>query len=84
MERADRVEHLERVVRAAQLDVDDRFPTRGAERGDEGSGLLDRRAKVYESTRNPRADLARRELARFLELEGGSRRSSDAPVVTEP
>jgi oxygen-dependent protoporphyrinogen oxidase len=30
-------------------------------------GLLDRRAKVYESTRNPRAELARRELARFLD-----------------
>jgi len=47
-------------------------------------GLLDRRAKVYESTRNPRADLARRELARFLELEGGSRRPADTPAVSEP
>jgi spermidine synthase len=51
-------------------------------------GLLERRAKVYESTRNPRAEVARRELALYLKLEAESRRPSesrpDTPVVSEP
>jgi hypothetical protein len=46
VQRADRVEHLERVVRAPQLDIDDRLPTRAAERGDERPRLLDRRERV--------------------------------------
>ena len=37
-------------------------------------GLLERRAKVYESTRNPRADLARREAALYLKLDAESPR----------
>lgn len=51
-------------------------------------GLLERRAKVYETTHNPRADLARREVERFLARDSESRRSpgspADAPVVSEP
>ena len=50
-------------------------------------GLLERRAKVYESTRNPRAELARRELARFVELEAESRRSPESrpfPSLPDP
>jgi tetratricopeptide (TPR) repeat protein len=48
-------------------------------------GVLERRAKVYESTGNPRAELARRELALYLKLEAESRKPApDTPVVSEP
>jgi len=42
-------------------------------------GLLSRRARLYESTRNPRAALARRELDEFLKHES----KSDTPAAPE-
>ena len=52
-------------------------------------GLLSRRAKLYETTQNPRAGRARRELELFLREESGSAASPATPVenpgaVSEP
>jgi spermidine synthase len=42
--------------------------------------LLERRAKLYESTGNPRAAIARRELERFLKHDSGSMVSLESPA----
>jgi spermidine synthase len=43
--------------------------------------FLDRRAKVYEATGNPRAPIARRELAEFLKHDTGKADASSAPPL---
>jgi spermidine synthase len=45
-------------------------------------GFLDRRAKIYEATRNPRAAVARSELAEFLKHDTGKADTSAAPPLT--
>ncbi len=47
-------------------------------------GLLSRRAKLYEATRNSRAELARRELDLYLENETAEDRRSPTPRSGEP
>ncbi|HTD52434.1 MAG TPA: hypothetical protein VK780_05370, partial [Thermoanaerobaculia bacterium] len=44
--------------------------------------FLDRRAKIYEATGNPRAPIARKELAEFLKHDTGKPDSSTAPPAT--
>jgi len=45
-------------------------------------GFLDRRAKIYEATGNPRAPIARKELAEFLKHDTGKAEASAVPPVT--
>lgn len=45
-------------------------------------GFLDRRAKIYEATGNPRAGVARSELAEFVKHDTDKAETSSAPPVT--
>jgi spermidine synthase len=47
-------------------------------------GLLTRRARLYEATRNPRASIARRELESFLKLESGTAPSPGSTAAETP